>query len=91
MQVIDVGGNHYLDLPIIKNRRQMSLCSESIHDVVYAERTRGLPLAEVEAMNYFYELELWQAHWNIDCQYQFDVAEVLFRKHILKNSEAGPA
>ncbi len=87
-QVLDVGGNHYLQVPVIKNRRQMIPCSESIQDVDMAERIRGASSAEIEAMTYFYELELWQRHSDVDYQDEFDVAEVLFKKYILNNGEA---
>ena len=98
MQILDVGGNHYMSIPPIKNRRQLALVGDSIQAVDVAERFLSLSLPEVEALAYFYELERWQGHGGIDYQDQFDVAEVLFKKHILKNGanpyqdyyEAGP-
>jgi len=88
IQNLDVGGNHYMGIPVIKNRRQLTSCSESIQAVDMAERKRGRSSAEIEAMEYFYELELWQRHSDVDYQDEFDVAEVLFKKHILQNDEA---
>ncbi|KKL85251.1 hypothetical protein LCGC14_1956570 [marine sediment metagenome] len=98
MQILDVGGNHYMNIPVIKHRRQLASVGESIQAVDIYERFRRLSLPEVEALAYFYELERWQGHGGIDYQDQFDVAEVLFKKHILKNGanpyqdyyEAGP-
>ena len=99
MQIIDVGGNHFMNIPVIKNRRQLAFVGDSIQAVDVAERFLSLSLPEIEALAYFYELERWQGHGSIDYEDEFDVAEVLFKKHVLKNGmnpyqdyyEAGPA
>lgn len=80
--MVDVGGNQYFKGGFIKSDRLIKRCVGAV------QSSKPVPLwteDERERACYFYELEPWQEFGNIDYQDDFDVAEFLFYKHILKD------
>lgn len=96
---LDTGGNHFFSMPRAKDRRLLNGIIGGIQSRAWryedqlnrglpgeriAEKTRPATVDEIEKGTYFYELEPWQSYGNIDYQYQFEIAEWLFHKNILK-------
>ncbi|KKL85252.1 hypothetical protein LCGC14_1956580 [marine sediment metagenome] len=84
---IDLGEGHYFTPPIIKSHRLMGWADGAIRSTTWENEFQLLSGTEREKHELFYRLERWQQHGGIDYQSDFDVAEFLFRKHILKDSE----
>ncbi len=84
---IDLGDGHYFTPPIIKSHRLMGWADGAIRSTTWENEFKLLSGTEREEHELFYRLERWQQHGGIDYQSDFDVAEFLFRKHILKDSD----
>ncbi len=82
--MIDVGDNRYFRGQYIKGnrllKRGMGAVASTEPEPIWSEDER-----EKECL--YYELKGWQAHGNVDYQEDFDIAEFLFHKHILKGGE----
>ena len=84
---IDLGEGHYFAPPLIQSHRLRGHVSGAIRTTTWEDEFLLLSGTEREKHELYYELERWQMYGDIDYQDEFDVAEFLFRKHILKDSE----
>ncbi len=82
---IDLGGGHYFAPPLIQSHRLRGHVSGAIRTTTWEDEFLLLSGTEREKHELYYELERWQMYGDIDYQDEFDVAELLFRKHILKD------
>ena len=81
---VDVGDYRYLRGGYIKSERLLHRVAGAI------QSSAPLPIWSEEGREKecsFYELEPWQEYGNVDYQHDFDLAEFLFYKHVLKDGE----
>ncbi|KKL48940.1 hypothetical protein LCGC14_2320480 [marine sediment metagenome] len=84
---IALSNGHYFTPPQIRNHRLMGWSGGALRTTTWEDEFKSLTGTEREKHELFYRLEGWQMHGIIDYQDQFDIAELLFRKHVLKDSE----